>query len=131
MHIGIEGKYALVTGGSRGIGLSIARALADEGCNIAICARGEERLSEAVSDLEKKGINAVGISVDVLNSRDIHMTVDCVVKTWGALHILINNVGGGGRWGQESIEDTPEDVWTDVYNKNAGAAIRFTRFAIP
>jgi len=44
---------------------------------------------------------------------------------------LVNNVGGGGRWGTDSIEDTPEQVWVDVYNKNAMAAVRFVRLVIP
>ena len=54
-----------------------------------------------------------------------------MIASWGTLHILINNVGGGGRWGKPSVEETPEDVWIDVYNKNAMAAIRFTTLALP
>ena len=54
-----------------------------------------------------------------------------MIDSWGTIHILVNNVGGGGRWGSSNVEETSEDVWTDVYNKNAMAAVRFTRLVIP
>lgn len=57
--------------------------------------------------------------------------MDTIEKQWGTLHILINNVGGGGRWGKENVEETELRVWEEVYEKNAMAAIRFTRRALP
>ena len=57
--------------------------------------------------------------------------MDIVDREWGELHILINNVGGGGRWGKESVEETELLVWSEVYEKNAMAAVRFTRRALP
>ena len=54
-----------------------------------------------------------------------------VTAKWGTIHILINNVGGGGRWGSEIVEETKEEVWLEVYNKNALSSIRFTTLAIP
>ena len=54
-----------------------------------------------------------------------------VIEEWGTLHILINNVGGGGRWGSDNIEKTTEQVWMEVYNKNALATIRFTMRTMP
>lgn len=131
MELGIGGKYALVTGGSHGIGLATARALADEGCNTAICARNKDRLAEAVCDLKARGVEAIGVPADVLNPGDIERVVKTVIASWGTIHILVNNVGGGGRWGGPSVEETGEDVWSDVYNRNAMAAVRFTRLAIP
>jgi len=131
MELGIRGKVALVTGGSHGIGLAIAQALADEGCNVAICARNEERITSAVHEIQARGIKSLGISADVLINADIEKTMNTVIAAWGTIHILVNNVGGGGRWGRPSIEETPEDVWIDVYHKNAMAAVRFTRLAIP
>jgi 3-oxoacyl-[acyl-carrier protein] reductase len=131
MELGLKGKYALVTGGSHGIGRSTALALADEGCNVAICARNEDRILETVDDLKAKGVQAFGVSADVLVPGDIDRVMNTVVSSWGTLHILVNNVGGGGRWGSASVEETLEEVWTDVYNKNAMAAVRFTRLAIP
>ena len=131
MDLELKGKFALVTGGSHGIGLATAQALANEGCNVAICARSEGPLQEAASDLEARGVSALGIQCDAMVAADIERAVNAVTDKWGTIHILVNNVGGGGRWGSPVIEDTPEDVWADVYSKNAMAAVRFTRLVIP
>jgi len=57
--------------------------------------------------------------------------MDVVERDWGGVQILVNNVGGGGRWGKETVEDTELRVWGEVYEKNAMAAVRFTRRALP
>ncbi len=131
MNLGITEKYALVTGGSHGIGKSIALALADEGCHVAICARNKERVEEMVAELKARGIQSIGIPADVMIPADIERVMKTIIDSLGTIHILVNNVGGGGRWGSDEIEETPEDVWLDVYNKNALAAVRFTMKAIP
>ena len=131
MDFGIRDKYSLVTGGSHGIGRSIALGLADEGCNVAICARDKQRLEKVTAEIEQRGVKSMGISADVLVPSDIERAIKAVINSWGTLHILVNNVGGGGRWGSPVVEQTPEDVWWDVYNKNAMAAVRFTVQAIP
>jgi len=131
MDLGLNGKHALVTGGSHGIGRSIALALAEEGCNVAICARKKDWIERTVAELKAKGVESMGISADVLISEHIDPVMKTVIDSWGTIHILVNNVGGGGRWGSSSVEETSEDVWIDVYNKNAMAAVRFTRLAIP
>lgn len=131
MNLGIQDKVALVTGGTRGIGLATARALASEGCRVAICARDEHRVAQTVHDLSVQGVAALGVSADVLSAADIERVMNTVIDCWGTIHILVNNVGGGGRWGSPIVEETSEDVWVDVYNKNAMAAIRFTKLAIP
>lgn len=131
MDLALKGKYALVTGGSHGIGRSIALALAEEGCNVAICARNKERVEKTVAELKAKGVQSMGIPADVMILADIERVMTTIIDSWGTIHILANNVGGGGRWGSDEVEETPEDVWLDVYNKNALAAIRFTMRAIP
>lgn len=131
MDFALKGKNALVTGGSHGIGRSIALALAEEGCNVAICARNKERIEETLVALNAKGIQSIGIPADVMIPADIERVMKTIIDAWGTIHILINNVGGGGRWGKDEVEQTSEDVWLDVYNKNALAAIRFTMKAIP
>lgn len=98
---------------------------------MAVCARRGERVSDAVAELKKKGVKSLGIQADVLIPSDIERVVNTIRESWHTLHILVNNVGGGGRWGKDSIVDTPEDVWLDVYNKNAMAAVRFTRLVLP
>ena len=131
MDLALKGKFVLVTGGSHGIGRSVALALADEGCHVAVCARNKERLEETVAELKAKGIESLGITADVMAPADIERVMKTVTGSWGTIHILVNNVGGGGRWGSDEVENTPEDVWLDVYNKNAMAAVRFTMKVIP
>lgn len=131
MNLGIKGKNAIVTGGTHGIGLAIALSLADQGCNVAICSRTKERINSAVEKLESRHVQCLSRIVDVLNNNDIQKFCDYVINEWKTVHILISNVGGGGRWGTESVITTPISTWSEVYDKNAGAAIRFSRLIIP
>jgi 3-oxoacyl-[acyl-carrier protein] reductase len=131
MNFGLEGRVALVTGGSHGIGLAVAEALADEGCRVAICARNGDRLEAAAERLRARGVDALGVAADACVPEDVERVIGHVRHAWGALHILVNNVGGGGRWGSASVEETAEAVWREVYDKNAMAAVRFTRAALP
>jgi 3-oxoacyl-[acyl-carrier protein] reductase len=131
MDLGLSGKTALITGGSHGIGRSIAFALAKEGCSVAICARNIERVNTVVGELRSLGTDAVGVQSDVTNPDDIARVVAEIDRKWGTLHILINNVGGGGRWGKPCVVETDDQIWWEVYSKNAMAAVRFTKMAIP
>lgn len=127
MNLGIEGRSALVTGGSHGIGLAVARTLAAEGCRVAICARGRQRLSEAAAEVGA----LLTIEADVTDLADIDRTVATAIAAFGGLDILVNNVGGGGRWGPLAVEDATPELWAQVHAKNGGAAVRFTSLAIP
>lgn len=131
MDLGIKQKYALVTGGSQGIGRSIALALAEEGCNVAICARTKRQVEKTVAELKARNIESIGIPADVTISADVERVIKTIIDSWGTIHILVNNVGGGGRWGSAIIEETPEAIWTDSFNLNTLAAVRFTMKAIP
>lgn len=131
MDLGIVGKNAVVTGGTHGIGLATAIALVHEGCHVAVCSRTSERVESALNELRKEKIECIGMQADVLNPEDIRKFCKSVIDKWGTIHILINNIGGGGRWGSDIVEETSEDVWVDVYNKNAMAAVRFTVFFLP
>lgn len=131
MDLKIKGKYALVTGGTHGIGRSIALALADEGCNVCVCSRNAERVEKTEEELKSKKIDYLSIQADVTLEADIKKVMRQIIDKWGTIHILINNVGGGGRWGSEIIEDTEEKVWEEVYEKNVLSTIRFTKLAIP
>jgi 3-oxoacyl-[acyl-carrier protein] reductase len=127
----LSGRRALVTGGSHGIGLAIAQSLAREGCRIAICSRSAKRLAAAKKQLDAFSVEVMTVAADVLEPAQIDAVTRQIDKAWGGVDILINNVGGGGRWGKENIEETPLSVWQEVYQKNAGAAAAFTRWAIP
>ena len=124
MDLALSDKVAIVTGGSRGIGRSIALALAGEGCRVAICARGEERLRETEAELRAAGVDALGVVTDVTVAADIERLVATTVERFGRLDILVNNAGSRAR------EDTDE-VWNATYESNVLAAVRATRAAVP
>ena len=126
MNLGLDGKVALVTGGSHGIGLAAAQALAAEGCKVVICARQKPRLIEAA-----RSCAAMALRADVQEPAGIGQVMAAVIESFGTVHVLVNNVGGGGRWGPAFVEEAPAAVWSEVYQKNAGAAAHFTRLAIP
>ena len=131
MELGLKGKYALITGGSHGIGRSIAIELAKEGVNIAICSRTQSRLDETISILKQYNIDAIAVKADVLEENAVEKVMNVIKDCWGKLDILINNVGGGGRWGEEEPLDTKPEVWGEVYQKNAGIAAEFTMKCLP
>ena len=131
MDLGLRGKRALVTGGSRGIGRSIALLLAKEGCDVTICARGQLDIDRTVDDLKSHDVNVLGIAADLTKAGNSDKVVETIINTWGQLHILINNVGGGGRWGKENIEDNTDTLWLEVFDKNALTAVRFITKVLP
>jgi 3-oxoacyl-[acyl-carrier protein] reductase len=92
LDLGLNGKKAIVTGGSRGIGRAICELLADEGCDIALCARGEAGIEEAVTALAGKGIRAHGGVVDVSNTQELRRWVADAAGHLGGLDIFVANV---------------------------------------
>ena len=124
MDLALRDKVAIVTGGSRGIGRSIALGLADEGCHVAICARGEERLRETEAELRARGVDALGVVADITKADDIDRLVAETVARFGRLHILVNNAGGGNR-------ENTDEAWDAAYRINILAAVRATRAAVP
>ena len=131
MEMNLTGKFALVTGGSHGIGRSIAIGLAKEGVNIAICSRSQSRLDETILLLKEYNVDSFSVQADVLEINAVEKVMSEIDKRWGKLDILINNVGGGGRWGQEEPLETKSEVWGEVYQKNAGVASEFTMKSLP
>lgn len=131
MNLNLQDKRVLITGGSHGIGKEIALSLAREKCKIAICSRGSDKIAVALKEIQQYDPEALGFKCDVLNKEDINKTISSLTQLWGGVHILINNVGGGGRWGDYDILKTPERVWDEVYDKNVVAARRFTLGFLP
>jgi len=131
MDLGIQGKIALVTGASYGIGRAIALVLAEAGCRVAICARGLDRLELTAKDIRVIGAECLPIQADATDPDDIDRVVRAVATTWGGVDILVNNVGGVGGRVDMQIQDAPEKLWRAAYETNALAAVRFSMRVIP
>ena len=93
MQLGLKNKTAIVTGGSRGIGLAIARTLAGEGCAVAICGRDAARLDGAVRELSATGARAIGRVADVTDEAAVDALVGAATREFGHIDILVNNAG--------------------------------------
>jgi 3-oxoacyl-[acyl-carrier protein] reductase len=128
MDLGIEGKWALITGGSRGIGKAIALSLAKEGCNIYICSRNTADIESTIDAAIRLGVKGKGFPVDFNGCFGGSMTL---VKMDQSIDILINNVGGGGRWGSEIVENNEYRLWEEVYNKNVKPAVVLVKTVLP
>ena len=119
---GLKGQGALVTGGSRGIGLEIARALGQAGAKVAIVARRAEWLEPAERDLRAAGITCAALAADVSNPAQVATTVDAAQTAIGDISILIN--GAGRTWGAPA-EAMPVERWREVMEANATGTFLF------
>jgi NAD(P)-dependent dehydrogenase (short-subunit alcohol dehydrogenase family) len=129
MDLGLKGKIALVTGGSEGIGKGIARVLAKEGCNVAICARRKEPLDAAAAELRKEtGRDIIGIAADLTKAADAKNFVDAAARHFGRIDILVNNAGSapGG-----TIESLTEADWEQSLQLKFMGYVRCTKAALP
>lgn len=126
MDLGIEDKTAIVTGGSKGIGKAIAEMLLDEGAQVMICARGEDALSAATSELEGK---VEAVQADVTDDEDIQYLIDETIERFGSIDILINNVGTTGSF--EKLDAVPKEEWESVLDTTLFSAMAVTKAALP
>ena len=111
----LKGKTALVTGGSRGLGLQLAHALGEAGAKIVLSSRKAADLEEATADLQAAGIDARWIAADCAQEADIRRLADETLQRLGHVDILVNNAGAA--WGAPA-EDHPVDAWDKVMNLN-------------
>ena len=122
----LSGRTAIVTGGSRGLGLEMAEGLAEAGARLMLCARREEWLGPAVDGLRARGFDAAGTLCDVSNPSDVDDVVSKTMAAYGAIDILINNAGLS--WGA-APETMPLEKWQKVLETNLTGAFLFAQAA--
>jgi 3-oxoacyl-[acyl-carrier protein] reductase len=123
MDLGLTGKVAMVSGASRGLGRAMARALADEGMHLSVCARTRDALNEAVVELSRAG-SAVGFVGDITRPEDAQKWVDETVARFGGVDVLVNNAGAA-RPG--TLAELPESAWQAEFDLNLFAPVRLAR----
>jgi NAD(P)-dependent dehydrogenase (short-subunit alcohol dehydrogenase family) len=120
----LSGKTALVTGGSRGLGLQMSEALGEMGARVAITARKQGELDEAAARLGKQGVEVLTVAGDLAKLEGIPGMVDKVLARFGTIDILVNNAGA--TWGAPA-EDYPPEGWAKVMNLNVNATFFLTQ----
>jgi len=131
MDLGLTGKVAVVTGGSRGLGFAAAQALIAEGAHVVACARGAEQLQKSVEQLRASaahGAGAEGVVADVSTEAGVRSVIDAAVARFGRLDVLVNNVGvaKGG-----DLESTSDAEWQEAFDQTLFPAVRASRLAAP
>ena len=124
MDLGLQGKKAIVVGGARGIGYTIAQILAREGCDIALTARSEDSVKDAVAELGKYGTNIVGRAVNVKNADEYREWLEWAGETLGGVDILIPISSSGGGLGSEQY-------WHNAFEVDVLGPVRAVETVIP
>jgi 3-oxoacyl-[acyl-carrier protein] reductase len=129
MDLGLTGKVAIVTGGSRGLGRAIALALAGEGAQVVTCARGEEALRATELELAAAGPGPHrALALDVTTEEGVERLVADAEMALGGVDILVHNVGGSRTW---HFDDTDESDFRTVLDFNLWPAVRLSRRVVP
>lgn len=124
----LDGKVALVTGGNRGIGKGIARALASEGAALVLCARGAEALQRTADEMTAAGASVLAVAADLTEEQQVRMVFARLMERFARLDILVNNAGtfDGG-----PLDELPVETWDKVLAINLRAPFLCTRAALP
>ena len=128
MDLRLNGKVALITGSSKGIGKGIAQLLAQEGCHITLCARHKETLESSADELRQHGTKIFPIQCDITKPGESYRLVASTIEYFKRIDILVNNVGGNRR---KNFDQTSDEDWEDIINLNLFSHIRVTRNIIP
>ena len=124
MDLKLRGSKALVTGATRGIGLRIARLLADEGAHVGICSRTADAVAKTVEELQGRGVKAVGAAVDVTDAEAYPEWVESAARDLGGLDVFVSNVSMGPATGGE-------EGWRGMFEADILAAVRGVEAALP
>ncbi len=125
----LNGKVALITGGTRGIGYSTALLFLNEGAKVAISGRSKRQGKKAILKLKSEGFkHVIFIQGDVSNSTDVERMIEAVVKQFGRLDVLINNAG---IWSTGTVEDIAEADWDRVIDVNLKGVFLCSKYALP
>jgi 3-oxoacyl-[acyl-carrier protein] reductase len=125
MDLGLKGKKALVTGGTRGIGRAIADLLAAEGCDVAVCARTPEQVTEAVAAFKAAGVNAYGEAFDVADGDALAAFVDKAAAALGGLDVFVSNISGAMGGGNDPAS------WRHAVEVDILSTVRGCEAAVP
>lgn len=128
MDLGLNGKVAIVTGGSDGIGRATAIRLAQEGARVAICARRPEPLETVANEIRSKGGEVFARSADMSRPEDVERFINAVAAHYGRIDILVNNAGSSIRGPFATV---PDESWQQDIELKVFGAIRTCRLAIP
>jgi 3-oxoacyl-[acyl-carrier protein] reductase len=131
LDLELTDKVAIVTGGSRGLGFASAHALVREGCRVAICARGEERLEQAGAELRAAAGGegrVLTVAADVATAEGVTHVVEQTVARFAGIDVLVNNVGLARG---TTIADTSDAEWQEAFDQTLFPAIRASRLAVP
>ena len=129
MDLGLKSKVAVITGGSIGIGLAVAKGFAAEGADVVITARNSERLETARQEILSAGAKRVlAVSCDLATAEGAATVVTAVEREFSGADILLNNAGTGSN---ETIMDAPDDKWQYYWDLHVMAAIRLARGLVP
>ncbi|HET9594747.1 MAG TPA: SDR family oxidoreductase [Anaeromyxobacteraceae bacterium] len=129
MDLELRGKRALVTGGSVGIGLAVAEALAAEGVEVALVARDRARVEREAEALARRhGVRALGVAADVARADDLAAVTARIAEAFDGLDILVNNAGTGS---SETILEAPDAKWQYYWDLHVMAAVRLSRAVVP
>src|SRR5262249_37128215 len=124
----LKGKVAIVTGGNGGIGLGMARGLADAGADVAVVGRNEEKSKAAVADIKARGVKAIAVAADVTNAEAVGHMVERVRSELGRIDILVNNAGINIRKPPHALE---LEEWASVIDTNLTSAFLCSKAVHP
>jgi 3-oxoacyl-[acyl-carrier protein] reductase len=125
MNLNLDGKLAIVTGGSRGIGKEISKSLASEGVTVCIIARKQNDIDATCEEINSLGGKVIGFSGDVTQFSKVEAIVRKIIETFGAVDFLINNAGGISKFG--SFQECNQEDWLSAFQLNVMSCVNLTK----